>query len=363
MASVLSTLTGWSPLILCMMYEMKNDDSFWKPYFDILPRTFSTPMFWPDVELLKGTGVIGKIGKEEADQIYDNQFIPIIKAHPTLFDPKIHTKELFHTCGSIIMAYSFHDEYKTEEEEEQEDEEEDEEEDYDEGVLTMVPMADMLNHKTGYNNARLFHEPEELVMKAIKPIQQDDQIYNTYGDLCNADLLRKYGFTDENNPYDLCEIDGQNVMNLACPKDNDETLKEEKLNFLMEEGVMDDFFVIDTEYEIPEEMIISVIVFSSSTDIFKKMASKSKLPSPKINDQVQQVLINILENRLASYPTSLKEDLEVIQGTKDENEKNALRIRIGEKRILEETLKKYKLLNEKKRSLNNNHHDNKKIKI
>lgn len=31
--SELSELSGWSPLILCMMYEIEKPDSFWKPYF------------------------------------------------------------------------------------------------------------------------------------------------------------------------------------------------------------------------------------------------------------------------------------------------------------------------------------------
>lgn len=30
---VLDKMTGWSPLILCLMYESQRDDSFWKPYF------------------------------------------------------------------------------------------------------------------------------------------------------------------------------------------------------------------------------------------------------------------------------------------------------------------------------------------
>ena len=29
----LNALPGWSPLILCMMYESQKADSFWKPYF------------------------------------------------------------------------------------------------------------------------------------------------------------------------------------------------------------------------------------------------------------------------------------------------------------------------------------------
>ena len=110
----------------------------------------------------------------------------------------------------------------------EEEEEENDDEDEEEGLLAMVPMADMLNHKTGYNNARLFHEPECLRMKAIKFIKASDQIYNTYGDLCNADLLRKYGFADENNSFDLVEINGGQVVELCCDH-TDASLRDRKV--------------------------------------------------------------------------------------------------------------------------------------
>jgi SET domain-containing protein 6 len=49
-------------LILCLMYELKSESSFWKPYLDILPNIFDTPMFWEDKDLneLAGTGVPGR---------------------------------------------------------------------------------------------------------------------------------------------------------------------------------------------------------------------------------------------------------------------------------------------------------------
>lgn len=141
------------------------------------------------------------------------------------------------------MAYSFHDELtpakpvkagddeekeKENEEAEEVEEEEEEEEEEQEGLLAMVPMADMLNHKTGFNNARLFHEPEGLLMKAIKPIKKGEQIYNTYGDLCNADLLRKYGFADENNPHDIVEINGQVVVDTCCQEMRERKVRMER---------------------------------------------------------------------------------------------------------------------------------------
>lgn len=144
------------------------------------------------------------------------------------------------------MAYSFNDELQKpekksdgkeeeeEEEEEKEDEEEEEEEEEENDVITMVPMADMLNHKTGFNNARLFHETDSLQMKAIKDIKQGEQIYNTYGDLCNSDLLRKYGFTDEKNEFDLVELDGPLVVEHCNvdQKEEEEIIEKKVLFFL-----------------------------------------------------------------------------------------------------------------------------------
>ncbi|KAI8150416.1 hypothetical protein BJV82DRAFT_587127 [Fennellomyces sp. T-0311] len=238
MAQVLDSLSGWNPLILCLMYESQLEDSFWKPYFDVLPKDFSTPMFWnkDELEELKGTGIVEKIGKDDAEAMFAQEIQPIIKDHTDIFNADVHNVDLFHQCGSLIMAYSFNDQEEKQVEEEEDDDDDEEQEP--EGLLAMVPMADMLNHKTGFNNARLFHEPECLRMKAIKPISAGDQIYNTYGDLCNADLLRKYGFADENNPFDLCEVNGGQVVKLCC--DDNESLRDRKIEFLMEEEALDE---------------------------------------------------------------------------------------------------------------------------
>ncbi|KAI7904047.1 uncharacterized protein BX663DRAFT_432767 [Cokeromyces recurvatus] len=304
----LAKLSGWSPLIVSMMYESQKKDSFWKPYFDILPRSFSTPMFWDENDLkeLKGTDIIAKIGKSDAEETFKKEIKPFMEKYPHIFDENVHNLELFHICGSLIMAYSFIDELEKSEredaEEEMSSEEEDEEE---EGVIVMVPMADMLNHKTGFNNARLFYEADSLQMKAIKNIKEGEQIFNTYGDLCNADLLRKYGFTDENNPFDLVELDGPLVVKNCCTN-QDEKLIEQKIDFLMEEGVLDECFVIDTEHEIPLELIVSVHVLRSTQNEFEKMQEKQKLPKPKLTIEAKQIIENILKQRLERYPTSLE---------------------------------------------------------
>ncbi|KAG2175165.1 hypothetical protein INT44_007653 [Umbelopsis vinacea] len=348
MKDILNSQQGWAPLILCLMYELKSKNSFWKPYLDILPNAFDTPMFWEqkDIDELAGTGVPDKIGREDAENMFKNTIQPIIKSHPDVFDENVHNLNLFHICGSLIMAYSFHDELtpkpssqanaddKTEEDE---DDEEDEEEQ--EGIIAMVPMADMLNHRTGFNNARLFHEPESLQMRAIKDIPASEQIYNTYGDLCNADLLRKYGFVDVPNEFDIVEISGDLVCDVSCPADVTDEEKEAKVTFLLEEDVLDDYFVIEKNGDIPPELIASVQVFMMSSQEFSKAMEKRKVPKPKSTPSVMDKVKLILSKRLEQYKTTLEDDERMLSNADDLSTKkyNSIIVRAGEKRILLET--------------------------
>jgi SET domain-containing protein 6 len=62
-------------------------------------------------------------------------------------------------------------------------------------------------HCLQFLQARLFQEEDSLVMKAIKPIQAGEEIFNDYGELPRADLLRRYGYVTANYAqYDVVEL-------------------------------------------------------------------------------------------------------------------------------------------------------------
>ncbi|KAG0379053.1 hypothetical protein BGX24_001857 [Mortierella sp. AD032] len=354
----LTTLEGWNPLMMCMIYEYgRGAASHWKPYFDILPTEFSTPMFWSDEELkeLAGTGVIDKIGREEAESIFMEKLWPMISAHPDLFptgQAEQHKNEagylsIFHRMGSLIMAYAFHDTLpdKNQDEDMDSDEEDEDEEEEEEKVnVSMVPMADMLNHKTGHNNARLFHEKDCLRMVAIKPIKNGQQIYNTYGELCNADLLRKYGFVDVPNPNNIAEISGESLV--AKCTEADEEGKDEKVEWLLEQDGLEDFFILEAGGEIPEELIGCAKILMMPLDEFKTTVIEGKkLPSTKLTVEVQKVLRELLEVKLAEYASSAKDDRTLLKqpiGTSPEKTHNAAVVRSGEREIVQSVLDQVK---------------------
>lgn len=265
---------GWCPLILMLMFEhwrvstQDTDGSMaWGAYFGIMPKTFSTPMFWTVEQLkyLSGTDLEDKIGREDAETDYHECVLPYIQQYPEVFlgtsdgdleaaCQKWYSVDMYHRMGSSILSRSFHvksdlrfaepedadissapaevavvrsipqvegeDETQEENAEGSDDDAhlEIDDEELDDGAaeedvrdISMVPMADMLNAKFGSENVctcyspqtRCFYKRERLEMRCTKPIVVGEQLLNTYGNPPNSDLLRRYGFVDEPNRGDL----------------------------------------------------------------------------------------------------------------------------------------------------------------
>jgi SET domain-containing protein 6 len=152
-------LDSWGSLILVMLYEyLQGGSSRWKPYLDILPQTFDTPIFWTDAELeeLRGTCLTEeKIGRKESDEMLRSRILPVVMQHVDVFYPRGATQlsedellALAHRMGSTIMAYAFDLENEKEDSDDEEGWVEDREGN---SMLGMVPMADILNANAEFN--------------------------------------------------------------------------------------------------------------------------------------------------------------------------------------------------------------------
>lgn len=165
-------LDPWGSLILVMLYEyLQGDASEWKTYFDVLPQTFDTPIFWSEAELkeLKGTCLTTeKIGKQESDEMLRNKILPIVSKHPNVFYPggaeQLSEEELLalaHRIGSTIMAYAFDLDNGGEQ---SDDEEDGWVVDHDgKTTLGMVPMADILNANAEFNASTIYSDVKEIL--------------------------------------------------------------------------------------------------------------------------------------------------------------------------------------------------------
>ncbi|EGW32056.1 uncharacterized protein SPAPADRAFT_138237 [Spathaspora passalidarum NRRL Y-27907] len=200
----------WDALILVLLYEYKRKESKWTDYFNVLPDLdtfeFHELLFWNDEQLsdLKPSLVLDRIGKDKTVEMYE-RLVAIVNQW-NLEELKGMTMEEFTKIATIIMSYSFDVAQGTEDEDEDEDDEEEEEEV--EYIKSMVPLADTLNADTHLNNAILtYNKNQDLVMTCIKPIKKGEQVYNTYSDHPNCEILRRYGYVETTgSKYDFGEI-------------------------------------------------------------------------------------------------------------------------------------------------------------
>jgi N-lysine methyltransferase SETD6 len=141
-----------------MMYEKaRSDTSPWKAYFDVLPTTFDSLIWWTPQEIaeLQASTVVNRIGRDAADRTFREKLVPIVVDHATLFGLQDGTNvEQFvlheaHVMASTIMAHAFDVELAKREVDE-------------DGYVTdeddadlpkaMVPLADILNADADRNN-------------------------------------------------------------------------------------------------------------------------------------------------------------------------------------------------------------------
>ncbi|KAG8693970.1 hypothetical protein FRC08_008784 [Ceratobasidium sp. 394] len=373
---------GWTPLILCMMWEAaKREESIWDGYLDTMPVTFDTPMFWPEADLqeLRGTTIAEKIGHEEADKEYTDRLLPLVQSRPDIFNPEhintYYTLPQFHTMGSRILSRSFHveawgggedqddeekqssdiDENKqvtedpdvsmesarSEQPVEDEDGASDGSSDSDDGEnvedVAMVPMADMLNARYGGENAKLFYEPDVLKMITTKPIPAGEQIWNTYGDPPNSDLLRRYGCVDAlGTGLDIVELKGSTIVECTATSLSEEQRKE-RVDWWLEMGG-DDTFTLDMSTLLPPALLSFAQLMLLSPAEWQQTQEKSKPPKPK-SPAVHTSIREALTKRLSTYPTALQSDeAELNSSLTSLNKRHALIVRIGEKRVLQAAL-------------------------
>lgn len=178
-------------IVYVMLYILQThkNDSFFKSYYDILPRNVDNfPIFWnkENIALMTGSNVINEIITRQNDIMNDyNKICEII-----IDFKKNHSIREFIWVRSIVGSRNF-------------------------GItidnthrVAMVPISDMLNHDANpdvhwgfYNKTRTFK------MISNRYLKKNNAITDTYGKKSNIKYLLFYGFTIQNNyKYDVLYI-------------------------------------------------------------------------------------------------------------------------------------------------------------
>lgn len=178
-------------------------------------------------------------------------------------------------------------------------------------------------------------------MRTIRPVPVGDELFNDYGPLPRSDLLRRYGYITPNYAqYDVVEISAKSVTELAG-RNLDEQDKTERIDYLLDEGILDDAFDIGTDLEIPEEVLVFVGSFLLTKEEFAELKGKGKVPKARKSKEVGKMLEEVLEKRMGDYGSSIEDDEKILKNESVQGRKRiAVEVRLGEKKILEGALAK-----------------------
>jgi len=306
----------WLGLITAMVHEyQRGSESMWEPYCAVLPVDFNTPMFWSEDELdsLRGSAVVDKIGKPTADRTFREQVIPMIRQYATAFHAEDMKDEdlilLCHRMGSTIMAYAFDlEKPSTTDPHDQEDGWEEDEEESKSMSKGMIPLADMLNADADRNNAQLYYEEDKVVMKSIRAIKAGEEIFNDYGPLPTADVLRRYGYVTSNYAqYDVVEVSLQLIKDVAEEqmKMSDQDL-ERRVRYLDEEEILDESYDISRSHNedtkpFSDELCILLSALALPAVEFENLQRNGKLPRPALEPSSAGLLSAVLHKRQDLY--------------------------------------------------------------
>lgn len=76
-------------------------------------------------------------------------------------------------------------------------------------------------------------------MRSIRSIARGEQIYNTYGDLPNADLLRRYGYVIRGSRDDVVEVSAELIIKTISRHTDTEVRR--RIEILDEEDIFDEY--------------------------------------------------------------------------------------------------------------------------
>ncbi|OAA55522.1 set domain containing protein [Niveomyces insectorum RCEF 264] len=252
--------------------------------------------------------------------------------------------------------------------------------------LGMVPMADMLNSDAEFN-AHINHGVDTLTATAVRFIKAGEEILNYYGPLSNGELLRRYGYTTEKHShFDAVDLPWGLVRDALASQLGIESTEAIKISEKMDADEIEDPIMLDRDFNEDEVTgrlstpttgrVLSELPSSLDRQArsFVKLALREHLKKGTSNSSTTTnqapsfrndhnnglsyvennsrsakeiataAIASAIMRRLETYPTTLENDIVQFKALEREAPLSpslsrlyaALRVRIGEKRLLQE---------------------------
>ncbi|CAE6920791.1 LSMT-L [Symbiodinium natans] len=349
-------MSEYPAIALQLIHErfVMKEDSFWAPYIAVLPSTeeVGASFSWSDEEL--NTLLNGSICrnmsmylKNQVKEEFEKHQATIFQQFPDKFPADAFTYDNYVWAYAILFSRAVRLDFPDGA--------------YEEDLVALVPYIDLINHNPnsesrirgvseGADVPGITATERSVVVRSDRYYNKYEQIYISYGRKSNAQLLMLYGFSMERNTQDFVTIAAGQLMETSPYADVKKKLLDELE--VPPEGVFplyrDRFtgeMMMYLRLAIVQPADLDLDEDATEKQVYRKL---KQLDIKKATGEVSErgaliCLRGIIQELQDAYPTTLQEDEALIRDRQmfellPRNQRNALRVRYGEKLIYRASL-------------------------
>ncbi|XP_023947166.2 actin-histidine N-methyltransferase [Bicyclus anynana] len=268
-------------LALFLLLEKSRSDSFWKPYIDVLPESYSTVLYFTSDELQElrpspaletSLSLYRNIARQYAyfyNKIHTLD-IPVLKNLQDIF-----TFDTYRWAVSTVMTRQNNIQLS--------------------GASTtaFIPLWDMCNHTHGRITTDYNEELNRGECYALRDFKPGEQIFIFYGARPNCDLFLHNGFVYPDNQHDS--------LSLALGVSTGDALREPKLSLLTKLGLVGvtHYNLYKGANPIGAELLAFIRIFNMNQEELTKWSSHA-IPSDLVSsDEGSASVVGIAIDRRA----------------------------------------------------------------
>eukprot|EP01028_Stygiella_incarcerata_P013142 TRINITY_DN81557_c0_g1_i1.p1 TRINITY_DN81557_c0_g1~~TRINITY_DN81557_c0_g1_i1.p1 ORF type:complete len:480 (+),score=150.05 TRINITY_DN81557_c0_g1_i1:137-1441(+) len=318
MAEVMDVVTGLNAqyqLALVLLHEDADQNSFWRPYLDNLPRKLDTAVYFTEeeLEMLRGSNLmaVARSRNEQVKRNYEEVFPFLFEEFSALFPKEVYTLENFKWALSTVWKRSF---YVKEGEQ---------------TVSALIPGLDLFNHGPVETSFKLDDDAGNIVASTVTPVKKGNQVYLSRGPKSNFELLLEYGYVLDENKSDNVAL---NVRMTGVDR-----LARLKASMLEIAGLPVNGTYLLFEEHISEELLTALriqLLREEDMNLFGKALDKKPVSLPN-ELRVLRAILAACNNMLEGYGESLEEDETMLKTSLSPRVRSAVLLRKREKEVIQ----------------------------
>lgn len=321
-------------LAIFLLIEKFKENSFWKPYLDILPKKYTTVLYFTidELEELKGSPTL-EMALRQIKNIC-RQYAYFYKLFSTTDDAVSKLMKGRFTfveyCWAVSTVMTRQNTIPSE--------------NGDHMINALIPLWDLCNHTNGTISTNYNPELNRSECLALRDFNSGEQLFIFYGARSNADLFIHNGFVYENNEHDSYWI------RLGISKSDPLQNKRIELLKMLSLSNTNDFFIKKaTQQPIDGKLLAFLRIFNMNEEQLEHWLENGKSADLQyiecaLDTTLEKKAWTFLQTRLklllTAYKTTTEEDKKLLVEDKQmtPNKQLAIRMRLTEKLIINDTL-------------------------